>query len=339
MVRRGHDVRLAYAAVPPALPRLRYLRSWGKAVISRLRSAGRDEPHHLMESSARVIPVGRIPIRAQDVPDADVSVATWWETMEWISDWPASKGIKAYFVRGYEIFGGDPQRVKATYRMEAIKLVTSSWLKRLMAEEFADDRAVLVPNGVDRKQFDSTPRGKAARPTVGMLYGAMSGKGAQTAFDALRLAQKRIPNLRVIAFGSSPIRPNHVPPANFEYHCLPPQARIPEIYRSADCWLIASVSEGFAMPGLEAAACRCPIVSTRCGGPDDYVKHGESGFLVEVGAIEEMAARILDVVELDEPRWREMSEASYRIAQTFDWDLSAGILENALIAALDGRLK
>ena len=39
------------------------------------------------------------PILATDLPDADVVVATWWETAEWIEKFPASKGRKFHFVR------------------------------------------------------------------------------------------------------------------------------------------------------------------------------------------------------------------------------------------------
>ena len=90
------------------------------------------------------------------------------------------------------------------------------------------------------------------------------------------------------------------------------------------------------MPGLEAAACRCPIVSTRCGGPEDYVVDGETGFLVEVGDARGMAEAILKVVGQSEERWRKMSEASYLKSLEFDWDKSAAILEKALLGYVGG---
>ncbi|MEZ6164273.1 MAG: glycosyltransferase family 4 protein [Phycisphaerales bacterium] len=40
-------------------------------------------------------------------------------------------------------------------------------------------------------------------------------------------------------------------------------------------------------------ACHCPIVSTKCGGPADFVREGENGYLVEIGDAEAMADRIL----------------------------------------------
>ena len=65
------------------------------------------------------------------------------------------------------------------------------------------------------------------------------------------------------------------------------------------------------MPGLEAAACRCPVVATRCGGPEDYVEDGVSGYLVDVGDAEAMADRIVRVLRLNDGAVRAMSEAMY----------------------------
>jgi glycosyltransferase involved in cell wall biosynthesis len=167
-----------------------------------------------------------------------------------------------------------------------------------------------------------------------MLYSHVTWKDSDTAFAALRIAQKTLPELRVIAFGNKPLQATHDLPKNLEFFLRPQQDQIPNLYRRADCWIVSSITEGFGMPGLEAAACRCPVVSTRCGGPEDYVQDGVSGFLVPVSDAKEMARRIVDVVTRDDARWRAMSEASYAIARTFNWERSAEILEGALLAAV-----
>jgi len=290
--------------------------------------------HHLESSSVQMFGVPHRPIQPDDVPNADVVMATWWETMEWIVNWPESKGLKAYFVRGHELHGGDPNRVKATYCAPAQKFVIARWLQDLMRDEYGDPNAVLVPNGVDWTQFNSTPRGKQDRPTVGVLFSPTPWKDVDTAFEAFRIIQRDLPNVRVISFGSKPMERGRSKPRNVEFHLRPPQDKLAELYRQADCWVVSSTTEGFGMPGLEAAACRCPIVSTRCGGPEDYVEEGVNGHLVPVGDAQAMAAAVRRVLELPEQDWREMSEASYTTAQQFDWDRSAAILEHVLYARL-----
>jgi glycosyltransferase involved in cell wall biosynthesis len=289
----------------------------------------------LHSDTVQILPVRRRPIRATDVPDADVVVATWWTTRRWIESWPRSKGIKAHFIRHYETHGGDPEQVKAVYRMDGVKLVIASWLYRIMVDEFHAPDVTLVPNGVDWNQFGAPPRGKQDRPTVGLMYSEKPIKDIDKGIRALELLGARVPNLRVLSFGAYPFNGAISGVSDVRYHRKPPMDELASIYASADCWLGCSRTEGFYMPGLEAAACRCPVVSTRCGGPEDYIDDGRSGFLVPVGDSGAMADAVQRVLELPDAEWRAMSERSYQMAQRFNWDESAAKMEAALLAALE----
>ncbi|MBN8474881.1 glycosyltransferase family 4 protein [Sulfuritalea sp.] len=336
MVRLGHTVNIAYVALPRPWPKMWHVRRWLRRAKSEWDTRNHNS-HHLERSTANLIPVNARRIEPEHLPDADVTIATWWETREWIEEWPTSKGIKAYFIRAHELHGGDPARVARTYRMPGLKFVIARWLKNLMAEKYGDSSAVLVPNGVDRSQFESESRDRAVVPTVGMLYGVATLKGAATAFNALRRLKDQFPELRAIAFGSQLPMPEHEPPIWLEYHLRPSQAEIPRLYQQADCWIVPSTTEGFGMPGIEAAACHCPIVSTRCGGPEDYVDDGVSGFLVPIGDAGAISDAVGRVLNLSGEKWRAMSQASYEISKRFDWDRSAGILQNELLRALERR--
>ena len=335
LVSRGHQVRILYVSAPVPMPKIWRIRTYIKRVLYDIKY--KKKPHHLEKSTAKLIPINSDPILPIDVPDADVTIATWWETAKWLSTWPESKGLKAHFIRHHELFGGDPEEVKAIYRLPIFKMVISNWLRRILAEEYNYKNTLLVHNGVDRKQFNSTPRSKAKVPTVGFMYSPHPLKDIETTLAAIRKVQKQIPNLKVISFGGRVLNKNYIFPSNFEFHLAPPQALIPELYRSADCWIGSSILEGFYMPGIEAAACHCPIVSTRCGGPEDYIEDGKSGYLVDVGDSDKMAECIEKILKLDDDNWRKMSEASYQISLNFDWDKSAEILEKALLEKLNKR--
>lgn len=54
-----------------------------------------------------------------------------------------------------------------------------------------------------------------------------------------------------------------------------------DFYRTLDVFVIPSYQEGFCIAGLEALASGCPIVSTRCGGPEEYVIDAQTGYLTE----------------------------------------------------------
>src|SRR5258705_13296148 len=74
MVRRGHDVRLIYPTQPPALPNFWRVRTFLRQWRRRREMRG----HHLLESSARLMPVNAAMIGPKDVPDADGSMAPGW---------------------------------------------------------------------------------------------------------------------------------------------------------------------------------------------------------------------------------------------------------------------
>ncbi len=328
-------MHIAYVSSPPPWPSLAHPRQFARRLLKATTTYhGRNL--HLDGASVPLIPVPRAQIRAQDVPDADVTIGTWWETMEWIRDWPMSKGLQAYFIRHHEVVlhRRAAQRVEATYRQPCVKLVIAKWLQRLMAERYGDQHAVLIPNGVDWDQFNSLPRRKQPFPTVGMVYHPAAWKGCSSAFAAIRIARQALPDLRVVCFGISHISSRDKCHLNIKFEYRPRKSRIADLYRSTDCWLVPSVSEGFGMPGLEAAACRCPIVATRCGGPEDYVQDRVNGYLVQTNSPEAMAARLVDVLQASNAQWRELSEASYRIATHFNWDHSAELLEKALTQAI-----
>ena len=62
-----------------------------------------------------------------------------------------------------------------------------------------------------------------------------------------------------------------------------------------DLFVLPSHQEGLCISALEAMACGCPVVSTRCGGPEEYVTE-RSGELVGFDAAE-MARAIGRIVD------------------------------------------
>lgn len=67
-------------------------------------------------------------------------------------------------------------------------------------------------------------------------------------------------------------------------------------YRELEIFVIPSQQEGLGIVGLEAMASGRPVVSTRCGGPTDFVRPGETGTLVEAEApaLADAVAALLD---------------------------------------------
>ncbi|HKU98786.1 MAG TPA: glycosyltransferase family 4 protein [Vineibacter sp.] len=70
----------------------------------------------------------------------------------------------------------------------------------------------------------------------------------------------------------------------------------PDWYRSLDIFAIPSHQEGLSIVGTEAMASGCAVISTRCGGPQDFVLDGETGLLSDF-APRAFADRMIALIE------------------------------------------
>lgn len=334
--RRGHDVLVVAPPNRAATPR------------GRLRALRRGHPWPRRRPPSHVDGLGlpcrtlerHRPVEDRDVPDADVVVATWWETAEWVAALGPSKGAKAHFIQNQE---GSPlwfppefiARAAAIYRLPMTRITISRSLREWLAADYGCLDVALVPNSVDRELFHAPPRGRRPHPTVGLLYHTVPLKGLSCSLAALALARRALPDLRVVSFGHGREAPELPLPPGSTLHVDPPQERIRELYAACDVWLCGSRIEGFHLPPLEAMACRCPVVSTRVGGPDEIVEDGVNGYLVDVGDADALADRLLRVLTLGDDAWRAMSEAAHATARSYTWDDATDRFEAALRAAVE----
>lgn len=331
--KRGHEVVVVSLPADPISP-IEQMKSLlkGKGWISITK-----EPSHFdgLDVEHRVIERWR-PIADLDVPDADVIVATWWETAEWVAKMSDAKGAKAYFIQHDERFDNMPrERVEATWGLPLHKITIAQWLVELVRSGCHDLDISLVPNSVDAKQFNAPPRGKQPIPTVGMLYSSVGWKGCDISLKAFSLASQKIPNLRLVAFGDT-LSPDVPLPPGTEYACRPNQNTLKDFYAKCDAWLFASRTEGFGLPILEAMACRTPVIGVPVGAAPELLADG-AGILIKPEAPEDMAWAIERVVSLSDHEWRTMSDAAYAKATGYTWDDAVNLFEAALHTAIDGQ--
>ena len=278
----------------------------------------------------RVLDYFRIPTD-DDVPDADVIIATWWETAEWVNRLNDSKGAKVYFIQGHEVHEHLPvERSRLTYHLPLHKIVIARWLQDVMSTEYGDRIVDVVPNSVDHDQFYAESRGKQSIPTIGFLYSPTHLKGVDVTLKAISILHKKIPVLRVISFGTYTLGQGVRTDENIEFYHAPAQESIRNLYSQCDVWVTASRTEGFNLPAMEAMACRTPVVSTRTGWPEEAVIDHENGFLVDVDDVDTLANRVASVLSLTDEAWERMSQNAFDTVTDSSWSASAKMFESAL---------
>ncbi|SNR16064.1 N-acetyl-alpha-D-glucosaminyl L-malate synthase BshA [Tenacibaculum jejuense] len=67
----------------------------------------------------------------------------------------------------------------------------------------------------------------------------------------------------------------------------------------SDVFLLPSAAESFGLAALEAMAANTAVISTNAGGLPEVNVHGETGFLSDVGDVEDMANNTLKILEND----------------------------------------
>jgi glycosyltransferase involved in cell wall biosynthesis len=70
-----------------------------------------------------------------------------------------------------------------------------------------------------------------------------------------------------------------------------------EFLRSIDVYVLSSTTEGFSIACIEAMAAGAPVVSTRCGGPEEILEHEDTGLLVPVQDPAALAGAVRRIVE------------------------------------------
>jgi len=155
------------------------------------------------------------------------------------------------------------------------------------------------------------------------------------AFDKIH---RQIPDLMLYIVGKKP--PSDKMSLFATYSCFKnivftgqvSTADLTTLYRRASLLLITSHQEGLGIVGLEAMLHGTPVIATNCGGPQDYVIDGKTGYLVDINDDETMARKAIELLKDKQLLKVFRQQARQHIEEHFSWESIHELFKQGLIA-------
>jgi glycosyltransferase involved in cell wall biosynthesis len=336
-VAKGHDVvvihprKLKYPAPLPEGESTYYrVRRWIVGLVELFRKPKMDWQSIDPRVKSLYVPNSD----ASCIPDGDAIFATAWQTVRSVLECPKSKGEVFYLIQHYETFMGPKDLVDETWRSPLNKVAVSRWLIEV-GEGLGCDDITHVTNAIDHEKYRLLQPIEGREPQVAMTFSKGGFKGSEDGIEALRIAREKYPNLKVVMFGLTNLRPSI--PDWIEYHSNPAQEFIVrEIYNKSSIFLCPSWSEGYALPPAEAAACGCAVVSTDNGGIRDYIENGVTGLLSGPRDPQALADNLCLLLGDEDLRVRFAQAANAAVAE-LSWERSATVLETFVANVVENK--
>lgn len=263
----------------------------------------------------------------EEIEDADVVIATSVETALPVANLNQTKGKKVYFIQDFENWTYSDEEVCYTYGLGMTNIVVADWLKQIV-DEYSSNPSYLISNSINTKLFKvfSSPESRSPHSIV-FHYRKESYKGARYAIETVRMLYSKYNDLDVYVVSTND-PPDDLPECCTFLKNLSPK-EVAEVNNKARVFMCSSIEEGFGLPGLEAMACGCVLVSSKYRGVLEYAVDGKNALLSPIKDSKAMAINVMEVFENNELR-NKLSEGGIETAEQRSLKVSGFLLESLL---------
>ncbi len=194
---------------------------------------------------------------------------------------------------------------------DAITAVSNN-LRKETYHSFAIEKEIeVIHNFVDVQRFDKKPldafRKVLAPNGERIIAHASNFRKVKRVNDIIRIfanINKVVPS-KLLMVGDGPDRPGAEELCRELSICddvrfLGKQQEMEEILAISDMFILTSEYESFGLSALEAMAAGVPVLSTNAGGIPEINIHGETGFMANIGDVNELSRLGIELLKNDE---------------------------------------
>jgi glycosyltransferase involved in cell wall biosynthesis len=202
-----------------------------------------------------------------------------------------------------------------------------------------DYKIEVVPNGVDTERFKPVENGKSTNTLffLSVLDRYHEYKGLHVLLDAMPKVKKEVPDVKLLVGGSGELLGAYKDRAwelqlngSVYFLGVVPEARLPEYYSSASCFVLPSFSstqEGFGMVLLEAMASGVPVVCTPVTGVAADISEYDAGLVVTPESPRELADALIYLLENEAEAKAKGLKGRNLVVEKYTWASVAEKLE------------
>jgi glycosyltransferase involved in cell wall biosynthesis len=200
---------------------------------------------------------------------------------------------------------------KWKYRQVDLFLSASAAIRDVLVHDgIPANQIVVVHDGIDVGKIGRLPaadihaefwlpHGVPVLVNVGAL---VPHKGQKFLVQSMPQVLHDVPEAHLIIFGEGELRPaleRQIRELHLEKHVLLPGFRpdVLQLTKSADLFVMSSVTEGLGSTVLDAMAMKLAVVGTHAGGIPEAVVDGRTGLLVPPGHAAELASAIVRLLK------------------------------------------
>ena len=264
-------------------------------------------------------------ININEVEDADIIFASEVRTAEPVNSLPLCKGKKIYFIQDYESWLVNEDYLHKTYKYPMHIITISQWLSDIV-DQYAKYKTICIKDGIDGKIFYNRNYNRRNHSIV-FHYRPAENKGGDISIAVIKKLKNIYPDLSVDVITSDK-KINMPSFVNIHYRISPD--KVAEIDNNNNVFLCTSRKEGYGLPGLEAMACGCALVSTAYRGVMEYAINGENSLLAPLDDVDELVRNICRLFN-DKILRDKIVKGGLKTADELDFRNSAKVLKDTIV--------